>query len=125
MSLGSLASSNVFKPGDGDNNTDIGNDKSDDMEKNNSRTNKEKTKPSYAGKARNDMILSVDFEIKSGGRNISYPSTVGKILTEMLSVKQDEIEGVYRSNIFGGKGYMKIKIKERIDVKRGLGIWEM
>ena len=97
MSLGSFASSNVFEPG--------------------GRDTKQDRKSSYAARARNDLIFSLDFEQK-GDRNIAYASRVGKILEEVLGVKQEEIEGVHRSSIFAGKGYMKIKMKERIDVNR-------
>ena len=50
--------------------------------------------------------------------NFSYTSAVGKILIEQLDAKQEEIEGVHRSNIFTNKGFMKIRMKCDIDVNQ-------
>lgn len=74
----------------------------------------------YAARTKNGQILSLDFELK-GECNVSYPNIVGKLLMDKIGNTSKEIEGVHRSGIQGRKGFMKIKMKQKIDVNKRFG----
>ena len=76
---------------------------------------------SYASKAKYEQILSLDFELKNA-HNVSYESSVGNILMKKFSMKPHEIEGFYRSGRSGIKGFVKIKMKQKIEVNSRFGV---
>ena len=74
-------------------------------------------KATYAERARSHQILSIDFELKEES-NVAFSSVVGKILMDKLGIEAHEIAGVHRSGIMGKQGFMKIRMKQKIDVSK-------
>ena len=66
------------------------------------------------------QILSLDFELLNA-QIVSYESLVGNIFMKNFSMQPYEIEGVHRSGRSGSKGFMKIKMKKKIEVNSRFG----